>query len=530
MALILSKEPRMLLNDAKTRLALPWGDALASKLRSLVDGSLTDVSGQKMLILPYNQATFIAGQSIGLPIPAPIRHAYKWKGRYKPMAHQITTAAFFTRYRKCFCLNGLGTGKSLSALWAADYLIEQGAVNKVLILSPLSTLSPTWGSELFRHFPHHHYAVLHGKGKKLIEDLSARFLIANHELVRDRATIRRVIDREDINLVIVDECAMFRNGMTDKWKGLNALLQRKGRVWMMTGTPTPNAPTDAWAQIRLLFPDRVPRKFLDFKAQVMIQDGPYRFSAKPGAQEVIKHLLSPSIRFAASDCLDLPPLTYETRRSDMLKEQKELYKQMRKDALVVLEGKEVTAANEAIVAQKLLQIACGVVLHEGGAITIQTTKTAVLDEIIGQTEGKIIIFAPFTSVVKHIAERLKGRKSEETAPKVEVIIGETSLGERNRIINSFQDDPEGTRIIVANPRTMSHGLTLTAAATMIWFAPIWSNDTYEQAVKRIHRQGQTRHCTVIELESSPVEGVIYSRLRERQRVQGLLLDLLRHEK
>jgi SNF2 family DNA or RNA helicase len=81
-------------------------------------------------------------------------------------------------------------------------------------------------------------------------------------------------------------------------------------------------------------------------------------------------------------------------------------------------------------------------------------------------------------------------------------------------------------IIVAQPAAMSHGLTLTAANTIIWYAPYPSLDVYEQANARIVRPGQTRTTLICNVEATPVERKIYQRLRDRQKLQGLLLDLL----
>lgn len=521
MAFELLKDPDVLLSADRKRLAFDLAHPLAQKLRAVVKGPVQDLEGKPRLVLPYSHHVFLSAQAVGMALPSPIRHDYVWKGRFKPFRHQVATAAFFTRYTKGFCFNDLGVGKTLSALWAADFLMEQGVVHKALVLSPLSTLSPTWASEIFANFPHRRYHVLHGRGKALLKEPGS-FFIANHEIVRDRAFTKKILEDSLFDLLIVDECAMFRNGQTDKWKGLNVLTQRMARVWLMTGAPTPNSPTDAWAQIRLLFPDRVSRSFVDFRSQVMVARGPYRWEPKPDAESTIRRLMVPCIRFAAKDCIDLPPLTFERRAVEMTAEQKVLYKTMAKQFLIELEGKQITAANEAVLASKLLQLGCGIAIHEEGVIRINTPKTQVLDEIIEQTDGKLIVFAPFISVVNHVAARLKGYK-------VGVITGGTPRGERDGLVRSFQHEKDGVRILVAQPSTMSHGLTLTAAATMVWFAPVWSNDTYQQAVGRIHRQGQKRHCTVIELESSPVERAIYSRLRERQRMQGALLELLRKE-
>jgi len=62
-------------------------------------------------------------------------------GRFKPFAHQVETSAFLTLNRKAFVFSEPGTGKTLSALWAADYLLKIGEVRRCLVLCPLSIMS-----------------------------------------------------------------------------------------------------------------------------------------------------------------------------------------------------------------------------------------------------------------------------------------------------------------------------------------------------------------------------------------------------
>lgn len=84
-------------------------------------------------------------------------------------------------------------------------------------------------------------------------------------------------------------------------------------------------------------------------------------------------------------------------------------------------------------------------------------------------------------------------------------------------------------MIVAHPKCMAHGLTLTAANTIIWFTPTASLETYEQACARITRPGQTRKTLIIHLTGSPIETKIYRRLREKASLQGALLDMFNDE-
>ena len=118
--------------------------------------------GHKLVSVPHGIQESRLLVSLGYNVVSPIAYQYKWSGRYSPFDAQLETAAFLTMNPKAFCLNDMGTGKTLSTLWAYDYLRKTGQVRKMLVISPLSTLERTWGDEVFNHFPHLSTAVLHG--------------------------------------------------------------------------------------------------------------------------------------------------------------------------------------------------------------------------------------------------------------------------------------------------------------------------------------------------------------------------------
>ena len=131
-------------------------------LKSLIDGAGKIGIHQDYYLYPYDLQTTIALRNQGIPVKSPIHRQYNWSGLYTPLKHQVTTAAFLTLHRRAFCLNGMGSGKTLSALWAADHLLATGAINRVLVLSPLSTLKSVWWDTVFQHFIHLSPMIVHG--------------------------------------------------------------------------------------------------------------------------------------------------------------------------------------------------------------------------------------------------------------------------------------------------------------------------------------------------------------------------------
>ena len=150
-------------------LVIPKAKALALKLKNparvletVPSAKTLSFRGTDIVAVPHKIDEVQKLRSLGIAAPSPILHYYQWPGQFTPYEHQRLTAAFLTMHHKCLVLNEIGTGKTQSALWAADYMMKLGKVKKVLILSPLSTLERVWGDAIFKGFFHRKHVVLHG--------------------------------------------------------------------------------------------------------------------------------------------------------------------------------------------------------------------------------------------------------------------------------------------------------------------------------------------------------------------------------
>jgi SNF2 family DNA or RNA helicase len=485
------------------------------------------LKGQKFVAIPHRLDETRVLTNLGMTPPSPIRYHYKWSGSYMPFRAQMDTAEFLTLHPRSYVLSEMGTGKTMSILWAFDYLRNISKLNKMLVVCPLSTMERTWADEVWKHFPHLNAVVLHGTRDKRLKllDTDAHIYIVNHdgaEIILDALK-----DRPDIDIVVPDEVAQAaRNAQTARWKVLNSIINKQHDgtrwCWGATGTPTPNGPTDAWAQCRLITPATVPPYFGRFKDTVMKQVTSFLWVPRANATETVYSVMRPAIRFNRSECVDLPPCVFQTRHVALTVAQEKAYKSMLGRLQAEIAGGQVIAVNEAVKTGKLVQIACGVAYdNKGDEVTVGAEpRLSAVKEIVGEAEGKVIVFVPFVSAVGYVAESLR-----KDGHRVECIYGEVSKKERDRIFGEFQSD-DTLRVIVAQPAAMSHGLTLTAANTVIWYAPIFSNDIYDQACARITRPGQTKAQLIVNIEGTPIEQQMYTRLRNKQKVQGLLLSMV----
>lgn len=507
--------------------------------------------GDTLVAVPHRPDEVKVLRNLGINAPDPMQYYYKWPGRFKPFEAQVETANFLSMHDRAFCLNSMGLGKTVTSLWAFDYMRESKMVRKALIICPLSTMERTWADEVFKTFPHLDASVVYGtreRRKKMLAQ-NADVYIINTDGIK---TIEEDLAlRDDIDLIIVDEIAMFRNSGTDRWKILNNICNKQTprRVWGLTGAPTPHEPTDAWAQCRIVVPANpdVPKYFGKFRDLVMKQLTQFKWVPRSNAVDVVKQVMQPAVRFALDDCIDLPEQTFVSRDVEMTTEQKQAYKAMLDKLIMEYEGGEVTAVNEAVKANKLVQIACGVAYGaDGEHIHIPNKpRIDVLKELIEESEGKVLVFVPLTGVLEHLAHELSEWYAKNEGDvgvanmvsnrldgkpflhdNVACIHGGTPKAERDEIFGDFQKT-DRYKVIVANPATMSHGLTLTAATTIIWFAPIHSNDIYEQACARVRRPGQTRTTVIAHIAGSDIERRIYKRLQTKQKLQGSLLEIMK---
>lgn len=462
-------------------------------------------------------------RNMGIQAPGPIRYQYAWPGKYTPFDHQIVMSEFLTMHRRAFNLSEMGTAKTNAALWAADWLMNTGRVQKALILSPLSTLERVWANDIFDTLMHRRCAIVHGTRDKRKAALAADvdFYIMNHDGLGIDEIMQLVATRPDINLVIVDEASMFRNHQTRKYKALEKLTRRHDmRLWLLTGTPCPNDPTDAWALAKLVSPERVPKYFGGFKRATMLQISQFKWVPKADAYTTAFAAMQPAVRFRKADCLDLPPVTVQDRQCDLSKEQRKAFDEMRK-AMVTMQqsGEPITAANAADKIGKLRQILCGAIKVDDEYVDYDhAPRLNVLLEAIQGASAKVLVVAPFKGIVRALEKELAPHYS------VGVLNGDVSPGARNRIIKEFKEEKD-PHVLLCHPKVMSHGLNLTEADTLIFYAPIYSNDEYQQVNERFNRAGQTRKMTIVRMAAHPLEWAIYQLLDNRQSTQDSILNL-----
>jgi SNF2 family DNA or RNA helicase len=455
--------------------------------------------------------------------PSPILRDYKWTGKLTPFEHQKTTASFLTLRKRAFCFNEQGTGKTASVIWAADYLMKQGLVKRVLVLCPLSIMKSAWQQDLFKFAMHRSCGVAHGTAtqRAAVVNSGAEFVVINFDGL---SVIKEQIISGGFDLIVVDEANAYKNPQTNRWKVLNELVKTNDpRLWMLTGTPAAQSPLDAFGLAKLVNPDKSPKYYSYFRADTMYQLTKFKWMPKPTAPEYVHNILQPAIRFEKKDCLDLPEVTYMDREAPLTPQQAKYYKQLTSELLVEADGEEISAVNAAVKINKLLQISGGAAYSDTGEVIefdVSNRLNTVL-EVIAEASNKVLVFVPFTHTIELLRTKL-----EKEGITCGVINGKVSVNKRSELVDKFQTGKD-PHVLIIQPQAASHGLTLTAADTIIWYAPVPSVETYLQANARINRPGQKNAMTIVHIKGSEVEGRLYSLLRSNINNHERIIDLYR---
>jgi SNF2 family DNA or RNA helicase len=471
-----------------------------------------------------DEASFLAETFNINNLPSPMLRDYKWPGLFTPFEHQKTTASFLTLRRRAFCFNEAGTGKTSSVIWAADYLMNLGLVKRVLVICPITIMYTAWQADVFKTAMHRSVGVAYGpaeKRKKVIRG-EYDFIVTNYDGV---GILYDEIKAGNFDLIVVDEANAYKTVTTQRWKVLAHLIQPSTRLWMLTGTPASQSPEDAFGLARLVAPNRVPKYKTAWKDKVMYQVSKFRWIPRPSSKQIVFEALQPAIRFTKAECLDLPEVLYQTREVPMTLQAARYYKALRDEILVHAAGETISAVNAAARLSKLLQVSGGAVYSDAKEVVEFdiTPRLKALTEVLEETENKVIVFVPFTHTIELVSKFLHDQHVSN-----EIINGSVSAARRSEIVKRFQSAPD-PRVLVIQPQAASHGVTLTAADTIVFWSPVMSVETYLQCIARIDRVGQVNKMTVVHLQGSEVERKMYKMLQSKIDSHEKLVSLYKAE-
>ncbi len=486
---------------------------------------VVEFQGTPTLLLSHDPHTTFVLRQHGLEVPAPVLTQYAFPAADgKPVFDvQRHTVAMMTTTARSYVLNGMGTGKTRCALWAFDYLKGNKLAKKMLVVAPLSTLKFTWAAEVLRTLPHLKVGVLHGTRQRRVDTLadpSYDIYVINHDGLR--VVMDELSTRPDIDCLCIDELAVYRNGSSDRSKDMLKYAQRMSWVWGMTGSPTPREPTDAWSQCRIVNPHpAVPRYFKRFREATMNKVTNFKWEPKDNALDYVHSMMQPAVRFSLDDVTELPELVERTVKIELSKKQEGAYTRLRDHALALVDQHTITAVNAGAVLNKMMQVWAGWgYTAAGDPVRRENEKRidALVDTILSAA-NKVLVFVPYKHAMHGVAEALRKEGFD-----IAVVSGDTPAKQRGETFHLFQNTNR-YRVIVAHPQCLAHGITLTAADTIVWFAPTMDLEIFSQANARIRRVGQKHKQLILYFASTPVELKAYRMLRKKENLQTKLLQM-----
>lgn len=481
---------------------------------------VTDVPGVRtdgrVSVAPLSFDSWRNLRVAGQVVPHPLPFTYAFPPPLTPRNNQIVTAEFLATHNRAICLNGMRTGKTMATLWAADYLQHEGAVKKVLIVAPKSTLELVWERSILTTWGHRKKSViLKGSAERKRQDAArdVDFVIVNPE------SLHLIADVIDPGLVVVDEATSMKNPTSRRWKALNAIVGEDMPLWLLTATPTQQSPEDALGLIRLLHKEYISKN--RWRGLTMDKVTQFKWIPKKDAEETVARWLQPAIRFTLDDCGDVPTVQKEYLDVEMTPEQARVYTHLENEAVAKFEsGEEVNAVNAGALLSKLLQVqGGGVYVHddEGERQVRQLDATPMHDairEYVDQADTPVIVFAPFRSVAETVARELG----------VPLYYGDTKTDERRDLVDRFQAGE--LKALVAVPDTMSHGITLDRANYVLWVLPPFKSEVYAQANGRVLQAASNKRIMITHLSMGQLTKRRYVALETKEQLQTTVLDLL----
>jgi SNF2 family DNA or RNA helicase len=421
----------------------------------------------------------------------------------------------------------MGLGKTVITLTAInDLRYNRFQVSRALVIAPKKVAEATWSKEAAKwdHLKHLRLSLVLGSEKQRIRALNtpADVWVINRENVVWLVEYYR--NAWPFDMVIIDESSSFKSHQAKRFKALTWVRPHIKRIVELTGTPAPNGLIDLWAQLYLLDEgQRLGKKVTHYRERYFEPDRRnaqqvFSYRPKPGADEVIQQLIGDiCISMKAEDYLQLPDIVVDDIPVLLDPPAQKQYDKLEREMLLEVDENVIDAQTAAALSNKLLQLCNGAVYDgEGNVVEIHKCKIEAFLELVEQLNGQpALVFYNF----RHDVDRLE-KALAKSGLRVRRLNGPTDETDWN----SRQID-----ILLAHPASAAYGLNLQDGGNhVIWFGLNWSLELYQQANKRLHRQGQTQKVIVHHLAVEGGRDVdVIAALADKGATQDKLIESLK---
>lgn len=442
---------------------------------------------------------------------------------YRPWPYQTYAKEFLLDHEEAGLFLDMGLGKTVTALTALQELAWDW--EHVLIIAPKRPAIDTWPDELEKwdHLrewgPSYEVAVGSIIERRKAVDSKADITIVNRENVQ--WLVDYVGKQWPYDCVVIDELSSFKSSKAKRFRALKKVRPKIRRIIGLTGTPLGNGFMDLWAEIYLLDEGKALGRTITGYRDRWFTPGRrngqivYEWNLRKGADEEILEKIKPfCVTMKTEDYINLPQLTTIERGFTLSAKARAVYNQMERDRLLEISDTEIDAVNAAALMTKLLQISTGQIYDEDGQVqNIHQEKLDAFEELVEELEGEnLLVFYQY----RHEKARLLETFSEA------VDITDTEAISRWK---------EGKiKMLLAHPQSAGHGLNLqSGGAVSVWYSLPMSLELYQQAVKRLHRQGQTKPVrNIVLLAKGTAEETVWREiLTKKVKKQDAVIDALK---
>ena len=361
---------------------------------------------------------------------------------------------------------------------------------------------------------------------------------ADHYIVNSEAFIRDVdfYKRLNVNGVIIDESSIIKNPGSKITKALLEFTSDCKYVYLLSGKPAPNNTLEYFSQMKIASPDDFHMSYYAFKKRYFkTENGHVVIKSQKDQEKLIQMIAKRSIVVAKEDCLQLPDTVHMIRKINLDDEVMEKYNAMYNDYFIEIERKEkeskinktfYTAENKLASLMKLREIVSGFILDDNNKpCNIHKNKIEellhVLDEI---GDAQVIIWCQFQYEIEVLESELK-----KVGKTVLTAYSKRKGGTLDDNIKKFKNGEAD--ILLAHPKTLQYGVTLTNCHYSIYYSLSYSFEQYYQCHDRIYRFGQGKECTYIFLQAEDtIDELIYQCVMNKKKHAVFYEELIKDAK
>lgn len=441
------------------------------------------------------------------------------------MQHQLTGVRFLLDKRYALLGDEMGTGKTLQALVACNYLLNRNKIKNAVIVVPASLIQ-NWREECIKFIKRYPY-IYQGSNRNILKAKIAPIIITSYDtFMRDVEKFSKTID--DFALVL-DEAHYIKSTQSSRAKAVKQFGANAKYRWALTGTPVSNKPHDLYSLVQFINPQLAGYKKdwyqMFVREQVTFIRTRWRgtiqktipIGVKEGAVPLLNQLLSKiMLRRLKKDCVDLPAKQIIYTRYDLDIKTRKFLTMTRED----LQDAGYPLSKLLIRLQQVLDGVLKTEDEEGNVINVDTfpsSKMAMLDELLESRSGRVIVWFRFSESLKFIRDEWKNKYP------IYDLYGELSQNQRQDNINQWRQSEDG--VLFATIKAAGVGLNLTEADTAIFYSYEFSPAENNQAEDRIHRVGQTQHCTIYYLYGrETIEQAVLELLKKKRQTNRASVD------